>query len=120
MTRRVRVVLSAVTIPMALGVGLYLRFSRPWETPTDHAHRVCDECADRDRNSLKPGDSNDPESQLHLRPGSGPFRCQISITRKSADSTNYRWQPSSLCASTVKRPVWIVLTVKGINFFPLG
>ena len=46
MTRRVKVALSAAMIPIALAVGLWLRWSRPWESPTLRAYRVCAECAD--------------------------------------------------------------------------
>ncbi len=37
-------ILSALLIPAAFCAGLWLRWTRPWETPTQRAYWLCSEC----------------------------------------------------------------------------
>ena len=64
MTRRTKVALSAAMIPIAVVAGLWLRWSRPWESPTMHAYRVCAECSD-----LSPDEVDRQIDTVRLAPG---------------------------------------------------
>lgn len=44
MGNRTRLVFVALLVPLSLGAGLWLRFNRPWESPTERAFRICREC----------------------------------------------------------------------------
>ena len=44
--RPLATILSAALIPVAFALGLWLRCTRPWESPVERAYRVCRECAD--------------------------------------------------------------------------
>lgn len=44
MTKRSRTILAAALIPVAFCTGLWLRYTRPWESPIERAHRLCREC----------------------------------------------------------------------------
>ena len=52
MTNRVKAALSAVMIPVAFAAGWYLRWTRPWETSTDRAYRLCRLCSDLSRDEV--------------------------------------------------------------------
>ena len=43
-TKPIPVVSAISLIPSAFLAGLWLRNARPWETPTDRAHRLCRAC----------------------------------------------------------------------------
>ena len=64
MTRRTKVALSAAMIPIAVVAGRWLRWSRPWESPTQRAYRVCRQCSD-----LEPTEVDDQIIAVRLAPG---------------------------------------------------
>lgn len=39
-------ILADTLIPLALGAGLWFRWTRPWESPIERAYRLCQECSD--------------------------------------------------------------------------
>ncbi len=44
MTNRTKVTLSVLCLPVALALGLALRWTRPWESPDQRAVRLCRQC----------------------------------------------------------------------------
>ena len=44
MAKHAKTILAAAMIPIAFGAGLWLRFTKPWESPTGRAHRLCRAC----------------------------------------------------------------------------
>ena len=36
--------LAALLMPLVFGVGAWSIFTRPWDTPTERAHRLCVAC----------------------------------------------------------------------------
>jgi len=44
MTDRTKVTISALCLPVALGLGLAVRWTRSWDSPNQRAIRLCREC----------------------------------------------------------------------------
>ena len=76
MTHRVKVVLSAVAIPIVLAAGLSPIFYRPFETPTQRAYRLCRQCAD-----LDPTEVDDQILTVRSAPGSRADKLRLFIVQ---------------------------------------
>ncbi len=44
MARRIKFAAAVGLVVIAIPAGRWMRHTRPWETPTERAHRLCDTC----------------------------------------------------------------------------
>ena len=84
MTRRVKTILSAALIPIAVAAGLCLRWSRPWESPTQRAYRLCRQCSD-----LGPAEVDDLVETVRMAPGTRADKLRLFVDQfdDEADAT---------------------------------